>query len=69
MKEKHNIILDKSYNFSLRIVKIYKFLTQEQKEFVLVKQVLRSGTSVGANINEAQSAESKSDFYTKWVLL
>lgn len=65
MKEKPNIILEKSYNFSLRIVKMYKFLTQEQKEFILAKQVLRSGTSVGANINEAQSAESKSDFIHK----
>lgn len=65
MNEKSNIILEKSYAFSLRIVKMYKFLTNEQREFILAKQVLRSGTSIGANINEAQSAESKSDFIHK----
>jgi four helix bundle protein len=63
--EKDNIILDKSYKFSLRIVKLYKFLCDEKREFVLSKQILRSGTSIGANINEAQAAESKNDFIHK----
>ena len=56
---------DKSYKFALRIVKLYKHLAEEKKEFVLSKQVLRSGTSVGANIAEASQAQSKSDFIHK----
>jgi four helix bundle protein len=63
--ERNNLIVDKSYKFALRIIKLYKFLVEEKKEYVLSKQVLRSGTSIGANINEAQSAESKSDFIHK----
>ena len=63
--ETKNLIVDKSYKFALRIIKMYKFLIEEKKEYVLSKQVLRSGTSVGANINEAQSAESKPDFIHK----
>ena len=63
--KEENIILDKSYGFALRIVKAYKFLTQEQKEFVLSKQLLRSGTSIGANIEEAIAAGSKADFVHK----
>jgi four helix bundle protein len=51
-----NVILDKSYKFSLRIIKLYKFLCDEKKEYVLSKQILRSGTSIGANINESQGA-------------
>ena len=47
-----NIVANKSYAFALRIIKLYKFLVSEKKEFVLSKQVLRSGTSVGANIRE-----------------
>jgi four helix bundle protein len=55
----------KSYTFALRIIKAYKFLSSEQKEFVLSKQMLRSGTSVGALIREAEHAESKADFIHK----
>lgn len=50
---KDNILLSKSYSFALRIVKLYKFLSEEKNEYVLSKQVLRSGTSIGANAEEA----------------
>ena len=50
--EKDNVIVDKSKVFALRIIKMYKYLCDEKKEFVLSKQVLRSGTSIGANIRE-----------------
>ncbi len=59
---KENIIATKSYAFALRIVKLYKFLTKEKKEFVLSKQVLRSGTAIGALVKEAEHAQSKKDF-------
>lgn len=62
---KRSIIEEKSYSFALRIVKLYKFLTEEKKEFVLSKQILRCGTSIGANVKEATQAESKSDFIHK----
>jgi four helix bundle protein len=61
MKES-NIIVDKSYKFSVRIVKLYKFLTEEKKEYILSKQILRCGTSIGANIEEAIGARTKRDF-------
>jgi len=51
--------------FSIRIVNLYKFLNQEKKEFVISKQLLRSGTSVGANVRESEHAESKADFIHK----
>jgi len=54
---KDNIILDKSFSFAVRIVKLYKYLCDEKKEYVLSKQPLRSGTSIGANINEAQAGD------------
>ncbi len=60
-----NIVKEKSFNFAIRIVKLYKYLTEEKKEFVLSKQVLKSGTSIGANINEAQQGQSKKDFLMK----
>ena len=60
-----NIVKEKSFDFAIRIVKLYKYLMEEKKEFVLSKQILRSGTSVGANINEAQQAQSKKDFLMK----
>ena len=53
-----NLILDKSFDFAIRVVKLYKYLCDEKKEYVLSKQLLRSGTSIGANINEAQAAQS-----------
>jgi TIGR02436 family protein len=55
----------KSYAFALRIIKAYKFLSSEQREFVLSKQLLRSGTAIGALIREAEHAESKADFIHK----
>src|SRR5215213_3180285 len=63
-EEKENIIVQKSYAFALEIIKLYKELI-EKKEFVLSKQILRSGTSIGANIHEAVSSESKKDFIHK----
>jgi four helix bundle protein len=62
---KENILKGKSLLFAIRIVNLYKFLTSEHKEFVLSKQVLRSGTSVGAMIREAEFGQSKSDFIHK----
>ena len=62
---KDNVILDKSFDFAVRIVKLYKYLCDEKKEYVLSKQLLRSGTSIGANINEAQAGQSKADFISK----
>ena len=63
--KKDNIVADKSYAFALRIIKLYKYLVAKQKEYVLSKQVLRSGTSVGALIKEAEHAQSKADFINK----
>ena len=60
-----NLIVAKSYNFALQIIELYKFLCSEKKEYVLSKQLLRSGTSIGANVNEAQAAISKKDFVAK----
>jgi four helix bundle protein len=60
-----NVIASKSYAFAIRIINLYKFLTQEKKEFVLTKQLLKSGTSVGALIKEAEHAQSKADFLNK----
>lgn len=64
-KPKENIILTKSFDFAVRIVRLYQFLTQKQNEHVLAKQILRCGTSIGANINEAQQGQSKKDFLAK----
>ena len=64
MKE-GNIIQIKSYKFSVRIIKFYSYLIKEKKEFVLSKQVLRSGTSIGANIEEAIGGQSRKDFISK----
>jgi four helix bundle protein len=62
---KKNIVKDKSYAFALRMIKLYKFLSEEKREFVLSKQVLRSGTSIGALVREAEHAQSKADFINK----
>ena len=61
----YNIILIKSKTFALRIIRLYKYLCQEKKEFILSKQIVRSGTSIGANAKEASVAQSKADFYAK----
>lgn len=60
-----NIVLDKTFAFAVRAVKLYKYLCSDQKEYVLSKQLLRSGTSIGANVNEAQAGQSKADFIAK----
>lgn len=57
-----NVILEKSYRFALRIVRLYKFLSEEKKEFVLSKQALLAGTGIGAHVKAAQEAESKTVF-------
>ena len=58
-------IEQKSFRFAIRIVKLYKYLRKEKKEFVLSKQLLRSGTSIGANAAESQQAQSRADFVAK----
>ena len=63
--EKENIVKEKSYKFSLRIVKLFKYLVEIKKEFLLSKQVLRCGTSIGANIEEAIGGITKKDFINK----
>lgn len=60
-----NIVEEKSFRFAVRIVRLYQYLRSKKKEFVLSKQLLRSGTSVGANISEAQQAQSRADFLSK----
>jgi len=64
---KKNVLIDRSFAFAVRIVKLYQHLL-DKKEFVLSKQMLRSGTSIGANIREAQNAESKNDFIHKLAI-
>lgn len=63
--KKDNVIEEKSFEFAVRIVNLYKHLTTEKKEHVLSKQLLRSGTSIGANVSEAQKAQSDADFIAK----
>ena len=65
---KNNVIQEKSFAFAVRIVKLYKFLCEEKKEFVLSKQILRSGTSIGANIEESIGGQSDKDFFTKLTI-
>lgn len=60
-----NIIYSKSFNFAIRTVNLYKYLTADKNEYVLSKQVLRSGTSIGANVREAIEAQSRKDFVSK----
>ena len=62
---RENIVKNKSFDFALRIVKLSQHLVKEKNEFVLSKQILRSGTSIGANIREAEHSESKADFIHK----
>ena len=63
--KKNNIIQEKSFAFAVRVVNLYKYLTTEKKEFVLSKQLLRSGTSVGANVEESIGGQSERDFLSK----
>ena len=67
MNQRKNVILDLSYQFSLDIIKIYDLL-ENKKSFSIANQLLKSGTSIGANIREAQNAESKSDFIHKFKI-
>jgi len=63
-----SIIKDKSFKFAVRIVNLYKYLCETKKEFVLSKQMLRSGTSIGANVRESLNAESTADFIHKLAI-
>jgi four helix bundle protein len=65
---KENILREKKFKFAIRIVNLYKYLCDEKKEFVMSKQVLRSGTSMGANVREAEHSESKADFIHKLAI-
>jgi four helix bundle protein len=65
MYKENNFVMNKSYAFALRIVKLYKFLISEHKEYVMSKQILKSGTAIGALIKEAEHAQSKPDFINK----
>ena len=60
-----NLMMEKSFAFALRIVKLYQHLSDRKKEFILSKQVLRSGTSIGANLEESRGAQSSPDFQAK----
>ena len=61
----HNAIDEKSFYFAVRIVKFCKYLQENKKEYILSKQLMRSGTSIGANITESQQAQSRADFVSK----
>jgi len=63
-----NVIREKSFAFAVRIINLYKYLCEEKKEFVLSKQILRSGTSIGANIEESIGGQSDRDFLTKLTI-
>lgn len=63
--KQENIIQQKSYAFAIRMVKLYQHLSSEKQEYVLSKQLLRSGTSIGANVEEAIGGQSERDFYAK----
>lgn len=65
---RENVVKNKSFAFAVRIVKLYQYLCEQKKEFVLSKQLLRSGTSIGAMVREAEHAESKSDFKHKMAV-
>jgi four helix bundle protein len=62
---KSNVLRDKSYAFALRIIRTYQYLCNDKKEFVLSKQLLRAGTSIGANVEEAIGGQSEKDFFAK----
>jgi len=64
MEKKENLILEKSFTFSLSIIELFKYL-KSNNEFIISKQLLRSGTIIGANINESTAAQSKADFIHK----
>ena len=65
MNKKDRVLEDKTIDFAVRIVRFYKYLCDEKKEYTLSKQILRSGTSIGANIRESRNAQSLADFINK----
>ena len=65
--DKDNVVLNKSFDFALEIIELYKIL-KSKNEFVISKQLLRSGTSIGANVEEATAAQTKRDFATKMAI-
>ncbi len=66
--KKDNVVQTKSYDFAIKIVNIYKYLCEEKNEYILSKQLLKSGTSIGANIEEAIGGQSRKDFYAKLTI-
>ena len=66
--KKDNVVQIKSYAFAVRIVNVFKYLSEEKKEFVLSKQLLRCGTSIGANIEEAIGGQTEKDFFAKLTI-
>ncbi len=60
-----NVIEEKSFRFAIRTVNLYRYLTENKKEYILSKQLLRCGTSIGANVSEAERGQSRADFYAK----
>ena len=66
---KPNIVADKSKLFALRIIKLHYFLREEKKEYVMSRQILKSGTSIGANIRESKNAQSNLDFINKLSII
>ena len=65
MYDNDNLIVLKSRDFAIRIIKLYQYLQQDKKEYVIAKQLLKSGTSIGANVKEAVRGQSKADFAAK----
>lgn len=65
---KENVVQEKSYAFALRIIRLYRYLCSDRKEYVLAKQILKSGTSVGANVEEAIGGQSEKDFHAKMTV-
>lgn len=61
----NNVIEEKSFDFAVRIINLYKYLTKDKNEYILSKQLIRSGTSIGANVAEAQQGQSTADFLSK----
>ncbi len=65
---KENLLIDKSIAFAARIIKLHQYLIKSKKETIISKQIVRSGTSIGANINEANYGQSKADFISKMYI-
>jgi len=66
--DSNSVLREKSFHFALRIIKLSQYLQQEHREYILSKQILRSGTSIGALVREAQYAQSKADFLHKLTI-